>query len=196
MTEPQETEKKPGLSTTGKIIAFLPFLVFLALSGVFLMQLESGKDASVLPSALIGKQAPTLNLAALQGSGRPALDDAAVKGKLTLVNVWASWCIPCRQEAPDMLELAKDPRINIVGINYKDKNENALKFLEEFGNPFTAIGVDPKGVATIDWGVYGIPESYLVSPDGKIVYKKVGPFSAESIQSELIPQIEAALAGS
>ncbi len=192
--EPANGEKKAGLSKTGIVVAFLPFLIFVLLSGVFWMQLESGKDPSVLPSALLGKQAPSLNMPTLDGSNRPALTDAAIKGKLTLVNVWASWCIPCRQEAPDLLELAKDPRIQIVGINYKDKNDNALSFLKEFGNPFTAIGVDPAGKAAIDWGVYGIPETYLVNEEGKIIYKKVGPFDADSIVRELIPQIEKAMA--
>lgn len=190
--EPAEQEKKRGLSRTGIILAFLPFVTFILLSGIFWMQLESGKDPSVLPSALIGKQAPKLDMTALEGSNTPALNDAAMKGKLTLVNVWASWCVPCRQEAPELIALSHDPRIQLVGINYKDKNANALSFLEEFGNPFKAIGVDPNGKAAIDWGVYGVPESYLVDENGKIIYKKVGPFDPESALGELIPQIEKA----
>ncbi|MCO6188078.1 DsbE family thiol:disulfide interchange protein [Rhizobium sp. L1K21] len=190
--EPVQPEKKGGLSKTGIVIAFLPFLIFILLSGVFWMQLESGKDPSVLPSALLNKPAPSLNMQPLEGANTPALTYEAVKGKLTLVNVWASWCIPCRDEAPELMELAKDPRIQIVGINYKDKNANALSFLEEFGNPFAAIGVDPNGKAAIDWGVYGVPETYLVDETGKIIYKKVGPFDPDSIQNELMPHIEKA----
>lgn len=192
----RETEVKRGLSKTGIALAFLPFVTFIVLAGVFWMQLESGKDPSILPSALIGTEAPSLNLQALDGSKRPALTDAAVKGKLTLVNVWASWCIPCREEAPVIDALAEDKRINLVGINYKDKSGNALRFLGDFGNPFAAIGVDPNGSAAIDWGVYGIPESYLVDASGKIIYKKVGPFDPQSVQSELMPVIEKALAES
>ena len=91
------------------------------------------------------------------------------------------------------MAISKDPRINVVGINYKDKTDNALAFLGDFGNPFAAIGVDPNGAAAIDWGVYGIPESYLVDATGKIVYKKVGPFDPASIQNELMPAVEKAL---
>ena len=156
------------------LVALIPLVVFGALAGIFLMQLMSGRDNSEIPSALISKPAPTLALAPLEGAIRagqpvPALDTSAIKGKLTLVNVWASWCVPCRQEHPIILGLAQDPRINVVGINYKDKNDAALAFLGELGNPFRAIGIDPRGTAAIDWGVYGIPESFLVGEDGTIL---------------------------
>ena len=180
------------------LVAALPLIIFGALAGVFLMQLMSGKDTSEIPSALIDKPAPTLSLAPLEGAMRagqpvPALDTVAIKGKLTLVNVWASWCVPCRQEHPIILGLAQDPRLNVVGINYKDKNDAALAFLGELGNPFRAIGVDPKGVAAIDWGVYGIPESFLVGEDGTILFKQVGPFTDEAVKNKLLPKIEEAL---
>ena len=180
------------------LVALIPLIVFGALAGVFLMQLMSGRDNSEIPSALIDKPAPALALAPLEGAIRagqpvPALDTAAIKGKLTLVNVWASWCIPCRQEHPIILGLAQDPRINVVGINYKDKNDAALAFLGELGNPFRAIGVDPKGVAAIDWGVYGIPESFLVGEDGTILLKQVGPFTDDAVKNKLMPKIEEAL---
>lgn len=180
------------------LVAAIPLLVFGALAGVFLMQLMSGRDISVIPSALIGKPAPTLALAPLDGAIRagqpvPALDTGAIKGKLTLVNVWASWCVPCRQEHPIILGLSQDPRINVVGINYKDKNDAALAFLGELGNPFRAIGIDPRGAAAIDWGVYGIPESFLVGEDGTILYKQVGPFTDDAVKNKLMPKIEEAL---
>lgn len=180
------------------IVALIPLVVFLALAGIFFTQLISGRDISVLPSALIGKPAPDLKLAALDGAmsgGKPVppLTSAEIRGKLTLVNVWASWCVPCRQEHPVILGLSRDDRLNIVGINYKDRNDAALGFLGELGNPFRAIGVDPKGAAAIDWGVYGIPESFLVGPDGKILYKHVGPFNDNSVQNELLPAVEKAL---
>jgi cytochrome c biogenesis protein CcmG/thiol:disulfide interchange protein DsbE len=180
------------------LVAAIPLIVFGALAGIFLMQLISGRDISVIPSALIDKPAPALALAPLEGAIRagqpvPALDTAAIKGKLTLVNVWASWCVPCRQEHPIILGLAKDPRINVVGINYKDKNDAALAFLGELGNPFRAIGIDPRGTAAIDWGVYGIPESFLVGEDGTILYKHVGPFTDDAVKNKLMPKIEEAL---
>ena len=179
-------------------IAFLPLVLFIALSGVFLYQLGSGKDASEIPSVLIGTKAPSLDLLPLDGltangAPVPALTDAAITGQLSLVNVWASWCVPCRQEHPILLELARDPRVELVGINYKDKNDNALKFLGELGNPFAAVGVDPAGKAAIDWGVYGIPETYLVGPDGEILFKQIGPFTTESLRDKLLPAVEKAM---
>jgi cytochrome c biogenesis protein CcmG/thiol:disulfide interchange protein DsbE len=181
------------------LIAFLPLVLFMGLAGVFLYQLGSGKDASEIPSVLIGSKAPSLDLPPLEGlveNGEPvpALTDAVIDGKLSLVNVWASWCVPCRQEHPILLELARDPRVTLVGINYKDKTPNALRFLGELGNPFAAVGVDPAGQAAIDWGVYGIPETYLVAPDGEILFKQIGPFTPESLETKLLPAIEKALA--
>jgi cytochrome c biogenesis protein CcmG/thiol:disulfide interchange protein DsbE len=182
-------------------VRFLPLIILLLLLGGFglaLQQQYSGKDTSVLPSALIGKNAPDLALQPLNGAvagGKqvPALTTAAIKGKLTLVNVFASWCIPCRQEHPVIMGLSQDDRLTVVGINYKDKTDAALAFLGELGNPFKAIGVDPAGASAIDWGVYGIPETFLVSPDGVIVYKHVGPFDDNAVKNELYPAIEKAL---
>jgi cytochrome c biogenesis protein CcmG, thiol:disulfide interchange protein DsbE len=179
-------------------LALVPLVVFVGFAGVAGKMLYdqdvNGLDVSAIPSALIGKTAPSLSLPPLEGSNTAALTDTAMKGKLTLVNVFASWCVPCRQEHPILTELAKDDRLNIVGINYKDRNDNALRFLGELGNPFNAIGVDPNGKAAIDWGVYGIPESYLVGPDGTILYKKVGPFDTRSLSQELMPAIDKASA--
>ncbi|MCA1442026.1 DsbE family thiol:disulfide interchange protein [Ensifer sp. IC4062] len=196
---PPPDERRPGALRF--VFAALPLIIFAALALIFWTQLNSGKDVSEIPSALIGTKAPKLNLpplegATLAGQPMPALNDAAIKGKLTLVNVWASWCVPCRQEHPIILQLSKDPRLTVVGINYKDQNENALRFLGELGNPFSAIGVDPRGKAAIDWGVYGIPESYLVGADGTILYKRVGPFDERSLKEGLMPAIEKALAAS
>ena len=197
-----ETETRPaqrkGLARYA--LALLPLLIFLgfaAVAGKMLYDQDvNGRDISAIPSALIGKKAPSLALPPLEGSNTAALTNAAIAGKLTLVNVFASWCVPCRQEHPILKELAKDGRLTIVGINYKDRNDNALRFLGELGNPYKAIGVDPNGKAAIDWGVYGIPESYLVGPDGTILYKKVGPFDERSMSQDLMPAIEKAAAGS
>jgi cytochrome c biogenesis protein CcmG, thiol:disulfide interchange protein DsbE len=192
--ETQETKAR-GLSRYA--FALIPLVVFGGIAATAAKMLYDqdfhGKDISEIPSALLGTKAPSLNLAPLEGSNLPALTDAAVKGKLTLVNVFASWCIPCRQEHPILKQLAADGRLNIVAINYKDKSENALQFLSELGNPFTAIGVDPNGKAAIDWGVYGVPESYLVAPDGTIIYKRVGPFDEISMKEGLFPAMEKVL---
>jgi cytochrome c biogenesis protein CcmG, thiol:disulfide interchange protein DsbE len=197
-----ETPIEPQNSRPGKmriVFAVLPLVIFAGLAVIFWSQLDSGRDISEIPSALIGTKAPPLDMAPLEGAtfkgaAMPALTDAAIKGKLTLVNVWASWCLPCREENPIILELAKDPRLTVVGINYKDQTGNALRFLGELGNPFAAVGVDPRGKAAIDWGVYGIPESYLVDASGTIIYKRVGPFDERSLEEGLYPAIEKAVA--
>jgi cytochrome c biogenesis protein CcmG/thiol:disulfide interchange protein DsbE len=197
MSQAPETNAQKQRSFSRCVLALIPLVVFGGIAATAAKMLYDqdfhGKNIAEIPSALIGTKAPALNLAALDGSKLPALNDAAVKGKLTLVNVFASWCIPCREEHPILRELAKDSRLNIVAINYKDKNENALRFLGELGNPYAAIGIDPNGKAAIDWGVYGIPESYLVAPDGTILYKRVGPFDDISLKEGLYPAIEKAL---
>ncbi|MEH3110003.1 MAG: DsbE family thiol:disulfide interchange protein [Agrobacterium cavarae] len=197
-----DTKAPPPSTSRGRsryVLALLPLLVFggfAAIAAKMLYEQDvNGLDVSAIPSALIGTKAPALALPPLEGSNLPALTDAAIIGKLTLVNVFASWCVPCRQEHPMLKELSKDKRLNIVGINYKDKADNAVRFLGELGNPYAAIGIDPNGRAAIDWGVYGIPETYLVGPDGTILYKKVGPIDVTTYERELIPAIESAAAG-
>jgi cytochrome c biogenesis protein CcmG/thiol:disulfide interchange protein DsbE len=176
-------------------LAILPLVVFAGLAAIFLIQLRSGEDSSFVPSVLIGREAPATNLPPLAGSGLPGLSTEAFKGHVTLVNVWASWCAPCREEQPLLMTLKDDKRFRLAGLNYKDKPENALRFLGEMGNPFAAIGVDENGRTAIDWGVYGVPETYLVGKDGRILYKHVGPFTEQSIARELMPEIEKAVSG-
>jgi cytochrome c biogenesis protein CcmG/thiol:disulfide interchange protein DsbE len=190
----------PQQSARGKrnLLVLLPLLAFLALAALFLYRLGAG-DPSKLPSALIGRQAPKTDLPALEGLTRggkavPGLNNATFAGNVTLVNVWASWCVPCHDEAPLLEEMAKDKRIQIVGINYKDAPDNARRFLNRYGNPFVAAGVDPNGRASIDWGVYGVPETFLIGRDGAIAYKLVGPITAENLKAVLQPEIEKALA--
>jgi cytochrome c biogenesis protein CcmG/thiol:disulfide interchange protein DsbE len=173
----------------------LPLLIFAVLAAVFLLKLESGGDPSAIPSALIGKPAPEFDLPALDGSDRPGFKRGDLIGPVTVVNVFASWCGPCREEHPQLTELAKDGRIRLVGINYKDQAENARRFLGQFGNPYAAIGVDTKGRAAIDWGVYGVPETFIVGRDGTIIRKFVGPISAEALESAVKPAIDSAIAG-
>lgn len=175
-------------------VTLIPLVVFLALAGVFLMQLVSGKNAATIPSALIGTEAPRTALPAVEGLGIPGLDPAGFNGKVTLVNVWASWCAPCRDEHPVLMALAQDKRFAMAGLNYKDKPENAVRFLGGLGNPFASVGSDPKGRAAIDWGVYGVPESFVIGRDGRILYKHVGPLTPDSASGLLMPEIEKALA--
>ena len=177
-------------------LSLLPLLLFLGLAGLLLSQLLSGRDTSTIPSALIGAPAPQIALPAVEGIDRPGFDPSTFGGRVTVVNVWASWCAPCREEHPVLMDLAKDGRIQVAGINYKDSASNAARFLSDLGDPFAAIGADPNGRAAIDWGVYGVPETFLVGRDGRIAFKHVGPLSAETLRTTLMPEIEKALEAS
>jgi len=177
-----------------RLFVLLPLLVFLGLAGLFLSQLLSGRDTSEIPSALIGLPAPQTDLPPLEGVNLPGLETKNFSGKVTLVNVFASWCAPCREEHPVLLGLSQDKRFTLAALNYKDQPENARRFLGDLGNPYQAIGVDPAGRAAIDWGVYGVPETFVIGKDGKIAYKHVGPLTADSVRALLLPQIEKALA--
>jgi cytochrome c biogenesis protein CcmG/thiol:disulfide interchange protein DsbE len=183
-----------------RILVLLPLAVFLALTALFLVRLFSG-DPSRIPSALIGHPAPDIDLPPVAGLERdgtaiPGITAADFRGHVTVVNVWASWCIPCHDEAPFLLDLAGDTRIRVIGINYKDQPDNARRFLNRYGNPFAASGADQNGRAAIEWGVYGVPETFLVGRDGRIAYKLVGPLGAENLGKEMKPEIEKALGGS
>lgn len=180
------------------ILVLLPLIVFGALAILLLVRLWSG-DPSRLPSALIGHPAPKTELPPLAGLARdgkaiPGLSSAAFSGEVTLVNVWASWCIPCADEVPFLEKLSHDKRIKLVGINYKDPTDNARRFLNRYGNPFAAVGVDASGRTSIDWGVYGVPETYLIGRDGTIAYKLVGPVTADNLSQALEPEIAKAAA--
>jgi len=191
MSAPQESGATPE---PRRWLALLPLLVFMALAGIFLAQLLSDRDTTTVPSALIGQPAPATPLPPLDGVDLPGFEPSRLAGKVTLVNVWASWCVPCRQEHPVLMELARQGRVDIVGFNYKDKPENARRFLAELGNPYAALGVDESGRSAIDWGVYGIPETFLVGKDGNIAWKHVGPFDPRNVETTLMPEIEKALA--
>jgi cytochrome c biogenesis protein CcmG, thiol:disulfide interchange protein DsbE len=175
----------------------LPPIVFLALAVLFWLRLGNG-DPSRIPSALIGHPAPQTSLPPLQGllsngAQVPGLDPTTFKGKISVVNVWASWCVPCHDEAPLLTELAKDNRLQLIGINYKDAPDNAQRFLGRYGNPFASVGVDGNGRAAIEWGVYGVPETFIVGRDGKIAYKLVGPITPNNIGSALMAEIDKAV---
>jgi cytochrome c biogenesis protein CcmG/thiol:disulfide interchange protein DsbE len=179
------------------VLVFLPLTVFAALAALFFYRLGAG-DPSRLPSALIGHPIPATDLPPLPGLDRdgkpvPGLNNATFEGAVTLVNVWASWCVPCHDEVPFLEQLSKDKRIQLVGINYKDAPDNARRFLNRYGNPFVATGRDEAGRASIDWGVYGVPETSLVGRDGRIAYKLVGPITADNLARTLKPEIEKAL---
>jgi cytochrome c biogenesis protein CcmG/thiol:disulfide interchange protein DsbE len=189
----QERAKASEQPRRSRLLLLLPLAIFLGLAAIFLMQLLSGRDISEVPSALIGQPAPITNLPPLEGGSLPGLDSKQFAGRVTLLNVFASWCAPCREEHPVLLALAQDKRYALVALNYKDKPENARRFLGDLGNPFAAIGVDEAGRTAIDWGVYGVPETFLIGKDGRIAYKHVGPLTPGSVRDLLLPQVEKAL---
>jgi cytochrome c biogenesis protein CcmG/thiol:disulfide interchange protein DsbE len=181
-----------------RLLVLAPLVIFLGLVLLFLFRLGAG-DPSLIPSALIGHPAPQTDLPPVAGLERdgapvPGIDAASFKGAVTVVNVWASWCVPCHDEAPLLLQLAQDTRLRLIGINYKDDAGNARRFLGRYGNPFAAAGADASGRAAIEWGVYGVPETFVVGRDAHIAYKLVGPITADNFDAVLKPQIEKALA--
>jgi cytochrome c biogenesis protein CcmG/thiol:disulfide interchange protein DsbE len=181
----EQTSATP-VSTSRRLLVLLPLLLFGGLATLFLGGLLGG-DRSRLPSALVGQPAPSATLAPLEGLQRngeavPGFGGADLRqGKVRLVNVFGSWCAPCHAEHPLLMELAKDARIAILGINQKDPPENARRFLGAKGNPYAAVGVDPNGRASIDWGGYGVPETFIVKGDGTIAFKLVGPLTEGNI---------------
>jgi cytochrome c biogenesis protein CcmG, thiol:disulfide interchange protein DsbE len=193
-------ENPPAGVGRRRLLVLLPLVLFLALAALFFFRLGAG-DPSRLPSVLIGREAPPTELPPVAGLERngepvPGIVPADFKGAVTVLNVWASWCVPCRDEAALLMGLAGDKRIRLVGINYKDQPDNARRFLGRFGNPFSASGVDANGRAAIEWGVYGVPETFIVGRDGKIAYKLVGPLTPENLERVVKPEIEKALAAS
>jgi len=191
-------DERPLRARIRGLIMLLPLLAFLALAIMFAFALTSG-DPSNVPSALIGKPAPEMTLGPvpgmrdageqLPGFSRADLTD----GKVSVVNIWASWCGPCRVEHEFLMRLGElRPGAQLFGINYKDEPAKARRFIDRLGNPFDAIGQDRSGRAGIEWGVTGVPETFVVDGDGTIIYKLVGPIDEENLRKELLPAIDGA----
>ena len=164
----------------------LPLLALAALVAWFALALAPGRDPSAVPSALIDKPAPPIDLPSIYPD-QPGLSAADLEGQASVVNVFASWCIPCRAEHPVLSRLGQMRGVHLVGFNWKDKPEAARAFLAELGDPYARIGSDPSGRAGIDWGVYGVPETYVVDAQGRIRYKHVGPLSEEDLEGAILP---------
>ncbi|KLJ01633.1 DsbE family thiol:disulfide interchange protein [Luteimonas sp. FCS-9] len=170
---------------------WLPLAVFGAIAvllaaGVWLSR-NPNRDA--LPSPLIGKPAPDFRLPVLHEPGR-MVTSAELRGEPYLLNVWGSWCPGCREEHAVISEFAKTKRVRVIGYNWKDEHGDAMRWLEQFGNPYWLVLVDYEGHAAIDWGIYGAPETFLVDGDGTIVWKYVGPMTTEVLHTQLLPQVE------
>ena len=194
MAETQIKQTTPSGPRIGRL--GWPLAIFSLMAAIFAYGLTG--DPSRLPSALIGKQVPSMTLPALEGltDGARAMGgvDSAdlAKGEVSVVNFWASWCGPCVQEHPLLVALKERTGAPIFGVNYKDQPAAARRFLGRYGNPFAAVGTDGNGRAAIEWGVYGMPETFIVNGKGQIVYKHVGPISASALEEKIIPAIEAA----
>jgi cytochrome c biogenesis protein CcmG/thiol:disulfide interchange protein DsbE len=167
----------------------LPLILLVALVSVFAFSID--RDSSLVRSVLIDKPVPQFTLPAVEGLDVPGFGSAALSGEPTVVNVFASWCIPCRDEHPLLEAIKAETGVKLFGINHSDAPENAVAFLAELGNPYDAVGADRDRRVSIDWGVYGVPETFLVDAKGVIVYKHVGPLTPEAIENELLPAIAA-----
>ncbi|VFU08694.1 DsbE family thiol:disulfide interchange protein [Methylocella tundrae] len=197
-TEPQLQPAAPVPAKRRSLLVFLPLLFFGAIAALFLLRLFAG-DASRLPSALIGREVPAFTLAGVEGlPGANGLSDADLRqGHVTIVNVFASWCVPCREEHPTLMGIAgdhklKDLGVRLVGLAYKDTPANVRELLGADGDPYATIGADPNGRAAIDLGVYGVPETFIIRGDGTVAYRFVGPLSDESYAATLLPEIKKA----
>ncbi|MDB5612760.1 MAG: DsbE family thiol:disulfide interchange protein [Devosia sp.] len=168
----------------------LPLIALVALVAVFAMSMN--RDPGLVRSVLIDKPAPIFAMAEVPELGVPGFDTAALKGEVTVVNVFASWCIPCRDEHPLLVALKEVSGVRLYGINQSDAPENARAFLAELGNPYDAVGMDRDRRVSIDWGVYGVPETFVVDANGVITFKHVGPLSPADVENTLLPAILAA----
>ena len=165
------------------------FLVMAALLGIGL-----NLNPREVPSPLIGKPAPGFTLAMLDAPERQ-LSVEQLKGQVWVLNVWASWCVACRTEHEVITDMARRNLVPVLGLNYKDDPDDARRWLQQFGNPYLTSLMDIEGRVGIDWGVYGVPETFVIGADGNIRYKHIGPVTAESLETEVIPAIQQALQG-
>ncbi len=171
-----------------RILYLLPLLVFLVLAEYFFVSLRPGHDVQELPSAMIEKPAPPFDLAGLGGDSPLALD--ALKGQPVVINFFASWCVPCRIEHPLLMRLAQQDHLPLYGIAYKDKPDDSSHLLATFGDPYRQVGMDRDGRVGLDFGVYGVPETYVLDRTGRIRKRFVGPLTAETVEKELLPLLK------
>jgi cytochrome c biogenesis protein CcmG, thiol:disulfide interchange protein DsbE len=169
------------------LLFILPVMLFIALAGYFYLALRPGYDPHTVPSALLNKEAPQFSLAGLNGAG-VARD--GLKGGPVLINFFASWCVPCRIEHPVLMRLSEQNHVKVYGIDYKDQPEDAQKLLTRFGDPYRAIGMDRDGRVGLDFGVYGVPETYVLDSTGRIRKRFVGPLTAQQVDRELLPLLK------
>lgn len=169
-----------------RVLYIVPVLAFAAAAALLGSRL--GHDPQALPSALIDRPVPDFDLPSpLEGA--PGLATGDLKGRVTLVNIFASWCVPCGVEHPELTKLAREGRVAVVGINYKDKTVDVRRWLGQLGNPFARIGQDLDGRVAIEWGMYGVPESFIVDAEGRIRFRHAGPLRPEDVKDRILPLI-------
>ncbi|MBK1696751.1 DsbE family thiol:disulfide interchange protein [Rhodovibrio salinarum] len=197
MTSDPDTQTAHGGGETGspkgkRLLFLLPMLIFLVVAGYFAWGLLSDRDPSEVPSALIDKPVPQFDLSPVEGLDTPGLKTADLTDANgpVLLNVWASWCVPCRAEHPVLMRLAERDDVTLYGVNYKDEPADARQFINNLGNPFTRIGADRSGRTGIELGVYGVPETYVIGPSGKIRYKHTGPIDAKALNENILPLLQ------
>ena len=172
----------------------LPFAAFVALVVLFAFGLNPSRDIHALPSPLIGKAAPVFTLTDVLDPSR-VVSNSTLKGQVYVLNVWATWCVACREEQEALLAISQTHEVPILGLDWKDDREKSRQWLQQLGNPYQAVAYDADGRAAIDWGVYGAPETYLVDADGRIVFKFISPITEAVWQHEFLPRIAAARRG-
>lgn len=188
MTEPTSVTEQPAPVRDKRLLYFIPLAIMLGLGAFFAVGLT--KDPQILPSALIDRPAPEFDLPSIEGYGaKPGFSTADLKGQVSVVNIFASWCVPCRAEHPNINRLAAMDLVPVYGLNYKDEPRAARGWLAELGDSYTAIGADVSGRTGIDWGVYGVPETFIIDQEGRVRFKKVGPIINDDLETEILPVI-------
>ena len=170
-----------------RLLYIVPFALFVAIAAYLAIGLT--RDPARIPSALIDRPIPEIALPPLPGVDVPGFEPGQIRGKVALVNVFASWCVPCKVEHPVLMRLSREGRLAVYGINYRDWHEDAASWLKNLGNPYLAIGYDESGRGGIEWGVYGVPETFVIDRTGRIRYKQVGPITPDVLEGTLMPLI-------
>ena len=186
MTEIILANEVPPPGNRARLASYIPLIVFFIMA-VFL-GIGLTMDPREIPSPLIGKPVPEFTLPPVKGRTQ-GLASADLRGQVSIVNVFASWCVACREEHPVLLELSRQGIVPIHGLNYKDKPDDAQAWLDQLGDPYTRTGADISGRVAIDWGVYGVPETFVIDREGRIAYKHIGPVTPEALRDKLMPVI-------
>lgn len=186
MTDDVLTDSRRAPGNAPRLARYAPFLVFIALA--VLLGIGLTMNPRIVPSPLIGKPVPDFSLPSVKGRTL-GLASADLKGQVALVNVFASWCVACREEHPILMEMSKEGVVPIHGLNYKDRPDDAQAWLDKLGDPYTRTGADISGRVGIDWGVYGVPETFVIDREGRIAYKHIGALTPQALRETILPLI-------